>query len=108
MTNDFGFAGTFGVLALNDYNLKASYANHAVKLNWELWISDGETEYAIERSIDGRSFSSIINGTIVANGTKVSTTNFDLNLPAGCSLFILPVKTNRQKREGEKSVKLYW
>ncbi len=92
MTNDFGFAGTLGVLALNDLSLKASYENHAVKLDLELWITDGETEYTIERSVDGHAFNSIINGTLISDETKLSTTNFDINLPAGVLYLYYRVK----------------
>jgi hypothetical protein len=102
-TNDFGFAGNLGVLALNNYNLKGTYANHAVKLNWELWINEEETEYAVERSIDGHFYNSIITGTIIPAGTKVLTTNFDLNLPAGATYLYYRLKLTGKNGKVERS-----
>lgn len=101
--NDFGFAGNLGVLALNNYNLKATYANHAVKLNWELWINEEETEYAVERSIDGQFYNLIITGTIIPAGTKVSTTNFDLHLPAGAPYLYYRLKLTDRNGKVERS-----
>ena len=82
-TNDFGFTDVFVILTSNNYNLTANFTNHAVKLNWEILLTDVNTDYVIERSIDGSAYSNIINGSINNIGTTVFTTNWDLNLPGG-------------------------
>lgn len=82
-TGDFGFADVFVLFALNNYNLKASYSNQAVKLNWELLVASEEAEYAIERSENGQLYKTVITGTVHSGGGSISITNWDLNLPPG-------------------------
>jgi hypothetical protein len=82
-SNDFGFADVFIVVALNNIQLKATYANHSVKLNAEISLPGTDATYNIERSVDGKIFNTIINGALIYTGSKITTTDLDLNLPSG-------------------------
>jgi hypothetical protein len=85
LSNDFGFTDVFIVVALNNIQLKATYANHSVKLNAVITLPDTDAAYSIERSIDGKTFKTIINGAVFNTGSKITTTDLDLNLPSGSS-----------------------
>jgi hypothetical protein len=107
--SNLGFADVYGLLAVNNYNLNASFTDHAVKLNWELVLTGNELAYAVERSINGIGYRTIVNGMIMSSGTTISATDWDNRLPTGTPWvyyrLVITDKNGHIKRSGAIKVK---
>lgn len=89
-TADFGFTGSFTVLANNNLTLKTNYANGSVILNWTYTASNNEKNYCTEKSVDGINFSAIENGTIT--NFNINKTSIDKTLPTNIFMIYYRVK----------------
>jgi hypothetical protein len=89
---DFGFTGTFTVLANNDFNLNANFVNGSVIINWQLTPSGNELNYEIQRSSDGINFNAIENGNLLNLSNAINKTGIDNNLPSNIHLLFYRIK----------------